>query len=271
MLFFKFGGGGNHPPPKVRGLGGGGNYPSKPKPPPLNRFRRQHVNSPCPAHRPSLEAWLVSRLLCPPAARMKVDVVKRLQRAAERERQQFFSLCDGTNGSSLPPLAPLYRARSLWSHHQRLFGNGATGYWRSTDSRQTNASDCDRHYFRAARPFVCSSPSDIQRMSRPRVVAVVPGRFCLSAGIGWPPLVELHFMDLADAHPDFDMWCQATSPLVVPDQFQSALELFHQAHSLVTLVRPDDKAKTGNPVKPGADDAGGGHRSCEQDNVVFSP
>uniref|UniRef100_A0A7S1FIL3 N-acylneuraminate cytidylyltransferase n=1 Tax=Noctiluca scintillans TaxID=2966 RepID=A0A7S1FIL3_NOCSC len=52
---------------------------------------------------------------------------------------------------------------------------------------------------------------------------------------------ELALIDFADAHSDFDILCliQATSPLVVPDHFQKALELFErqQADSLVTAVR----------------------------------
>ena len=47
----------------------------------------------------------------------------------------------------------IFRAQNLWSHHQRLVGSGATGYWRSRDSRQTSWSKRLRQTF-----FLSCSP-----------------------------------------------------------------------------------------------------------------
>mmetsp|Transcript_36463 Transcript_36463/g.79799 ORF Transcript_36463/g.79799 Transcript_36463/m.79799 type:complete len:237 (-) Transcript_36463:69-779(-) len=52
---------------------------------------------------------------------------------------------------------------------------------------------------------------------------------------------ESAMVDFVKAHPDYDVLCliQATSPLVMPDHFREALDLFHRqnADSLVTAVR----------------------------------
>merc|ERR1712146_46500 len=52
---------------------------------------------------------------------------------------------------------------------------------------------------------------------------------------------ESAMVDFAKAHPDYDVICliQATSPLVMPEHFKEAIEMFKtkQADSLVTAVR----------------------------------